>query len=58
MREGGELLEMWKALGITADKHVAFYCGTGWRASETYCNRRYNMNGNVLSKHVLKTLFF
>ena len=24
------------AAGITADKWVAFYCGTGWRASETW----------------------
>ena len=22
--------------GITPDKRVAFYCGTGWRASETW----------------------
>jgi 3-mercaptopyruvate sulfurtransferase SseA len=21
---------------ITPDKHVAYYCGTGWRASETW----------------------
>lgn len=24
---------MWAENGITADKHVAFYCGTGWRSS-------------------------
>lgn len=25
--------EMWQKAGITADKHVAFYCGTAWRSS-------------------------
>jgi 3-mercaptopyruvate sulfurtransferase SseA len=24
---------MWQACNITPDQHVAFYCGTGWRAS-------------------------
>lgn len=24
---------MWRELGITGDKQVAFYCGTGWRSS-------------------------
>ena len=24
---------MWKEVGITSDKKVIFYCGTGWRAS-------------------------
>lgn len=36
MREADELLEMWKAIGITPDKEISFYCGTGWRASETW----------------------
>ena len=26
----------WEEAGITSDKWVAFYCGTGWRASETW----------------------
>jgi thiosulfate/3-mercaptopyruvate sulfurtransferase len=26
----------WKRMGITPDKHIAFYCGTGWRASESF----------------------
>ncbi len=26
----------WRDAGITPDKHIAFYCGTGWRASEAY----------------------
>lgn len=28
-----EVEAMWAANGITGDKHVAFYCGTGWRSS-------------------------
>lgn len=35
MREYHEIEANWRAAGITADKRVAFYCGTGWRASET-----------------------
>ena len=26
----------WQDAGITPDRQVAFYCGTGWRASETF----------------------
>jgi 3-mercaptopyruvate sulfurtransferase SseA len=36
MRAYPEIAANWKQAGITADKHVAFYCGTGWRASETW----------------------
>jgi thiosulfate/3-mercaptopyruvate sulfurtransferase len=36
MRPFYEIEEMWKGIGITGDKRVAFYCGTGWRASETF----------------------
>ena len=28
-----EMENMWKDLGITRDKKVIFYCGTGWRSS-------------------------
>ena len=28
--------DRWNRWGITSDKLVSFYCGTGWRASETY----------------------
>lgn len=28
-----EVETMWAENGITGDKHVAFYCGTGWRSS-------------------------
>lgn len=36
MREYHEIEANWREAGITADKRVAFYCGTGWRASETF----------------------
>ncbi len=26
----------WNRMGITPDKHIAFYCGTGWRAGESF----------------------
>ncbi len=35
-REFGEIAEAWRRVGITADKHNAFYCGTGWRGSEAF----------------------
>ena len=36
MRAYPEIAANWEAAGITRDKRVAFYCGTGWRASETW----------------------
>jgi thiosulfate/3-mercaptopyruvate sulfurtransferase len=36
MRPYPEIAANWAAAGITPDKRVAFYCGTGWRASETW----------------------
>ena len=36
MRAYPEIVANWEEAGITADKRVAFYCGTGWRASETW----------------------
>jgi molybdopterin synthase sulfurtransferase len=36
MRAYPEIAANWEQAGITADKRVAFYCGTGWRASETW----------------------
>lgn len=38
IREAQEVKEIWKEAGITADKHIAFYCGTGWRGSEAFYN--------------------
>ena len=36
MRAYPEIAANWEAAGIIPDKWVAFYCGTGWRASETW----------------------
>jgi molybdopterin synthase sulfurtransferase len=36
MRAYPEIEANWSEAGITREKHVAFYCGTGWRASETW----------------------
>jgi 3-mercaptopyruvate sulfurtransferase SseA len=36
MRAYPEIVANWHEAGITPDKWVAFYCGTGWRASETW----------------------
>ncbi len=38
IREAQEVAEIWKEVGITPDKHLAFYCGTGWRGSEAFYN--------------------
>jgi molybdopterin synthase sulfurtransferase len=37
-REFNEIEEMWRKNGITRDKHIAFYCDTGWRGSEAWFN--------------------
>jgi len=36
MRAYPEIAAGWREAGITPDKSVAFYCGTGWRASEAW----------------------
>ncbi|WP_432663039.1 rhodanese-like domain-containing protein [Wukongibacter baidiensis] len=36
MRNYKEIAKNWKDFDITADKKSAFYCGTGWRASEAF----------------------
>ena len=36
MRPYPEIAANWAEAGITPDKRIAFYCGTGWRASETW----------------------
>lgn len=38
MRESQEVRKIWEDAGITPDKHLAFYCGTGWRGSEAFFN--------------------
>ena len=37
-REYHEIADIWEENGITPDKHLAFYCGTGWRGSEAWFN--------------------
>ncbi|HAF28359.1 MAG TPA: thiosulfate sulfurtransferase [Bacteroidales bacterium] len=37
-REFHETAEIWINNGITPDKRLAFYCGTGWRGSEAWFN--------------------
>ncbi len=37
-REFREVKAIWEERGITPDKHLAFYCGTGWRGSEAFFN--------------------
>lgn len=36
MRSHHEIAAFWRERGITPDRRVAFYCGTGWRASEAF----------------------
>lgn len=36
MRDFNEITSIWARAGITPNKTVSFYCGTGWRASETW----------------------
>ncbi len=37
-REFHEIYDFWVNNGISSDKHLAFYCGTGWRGSEAWFN--------------------
>ena len=36
MRAYPEIVANWAEAGITPDKRIAFYCGTGWRAAEAW----------------------
>lgn len=38
IREAQEVAAIWNEVNITPDKHLAFYCGTGWRGSEAFFN--------------------
>ncbi len=38
IREADEVKAIWEEVGITPNKHLAFYCGTGWRGSEAFFN--------------------
>jgi len=37
-REFHEVEQMLREAGLLPDKHLAFYCGTGWRGSEAFYN--------------------
>jgi 3-mercaptopyruvate sulfurtransferase SseA len=36
MRNYHDISAQWHAWSVTPDKRIAFYCGTGWRASEAF----------------------
>jgi thiosulfate/3-mercaptopyruvate sulfurtransferase len=36
MRSYDDIAAQWRTWDVTPDKRVAFYCGTGWRASEAF----------------------
>lgn len=36
MRCYNDIAARWHEVGVTPDKRIAFYCGTGWRASESF----------------------
>lgn len=38
IKEYHETEQTWKSVGIVPEKHLAFYCGTGWRGSEAWLN--------------------
>ncbi|STQ12549.1 rhodanese domain-containing protein [Enterobacter cloacae] len=40
MRSADDIAAMWKSWNILPEQHVAFYCGTGWRASEGFMYAR------------------
>jgi thiosulfate/3-mercaptopyruvate sulfurtransferase len=36
MKPAAEIAAIWREAGINPDMHIAFYCGTGWRASMAF----------------------
>ncbi|HLR76436.1 MAG TPA: rhodanese-like domain-containing protein, partial [Balneolaceae bacterium] len=38
IREASDIIGKWAEIGITPDKRIAFFCGTGWRGSEAFIN--------------------
>jgi thiosulfate/3-mercaptopyruvate sulfurtransferase len=38
IKEYHETEQTWKSVGIVPEKHLAFFCGTGWRGSEAWFN--------------------
>ena len=51
MRSADDITAMWKAWNIKPDQQVSFYCGTGWRASETFMYAR--AMGDVYKRQAL-----
>lgn len=51
MRNGNEILKLWKTLGIDPNKKLVFFCGSGWRAGEVliYSNVLGLTNNSVYS---------
>lgn len=37
-RQFSEIVNMWEKHNVVPGKHLAFYCGTGWRGSEAFFN--------------------
>lgn len=40
MKEGRDILNLWKDCGIDVERHLIFACGMGWRASEVWLYAR------------------
>ncbi|PLP20310.1 thiosulfate sulfurtransferase [Klebsiella pneumoniae] len=40
MRSADDIATLWRQWNILPSQQVAFYCGTGWRASETFMYAR------------------
>ncbi len=40
MRSADDIAALWRQWNILPSQQVAFYCGTGWRASETFMYAR------------------
>lgn len=36
MRNADEIRKLWDYCGVDTDKHLSFFCGSGWRAAEIY----------------------
>ena len=36
MRSFEEIARFWESVGLQSGRRTAFYCGTGWRASEAF----------------------
>ena len=49
MRNGYEIISMWNGLGISEEKDLTFFCGSGWRAAEVlFYSEVMGMKNNAL----------